>query len=100
MDREQQGGWGYIMSNRYRGTLYVGSTADLAFRVSQHREGVGSKFCAEYGLTRLVWAAFLPTAQEALDHEKRLKRWHRAWKIELIEKANPDWRDLFDDLLK
>ena len=75
MDREQQGGWVYIMSNRYRGTLYVGSTADLPLRVSQHRTSTGSKFCAEHGLTRLVWAEFLPTAQEALDHEKRLKRW-------------------------
>ncbi len=100
MEREQQGGWVYMMADRYRGTLYVGSTADLAFRVSEHREGRGSKFCVEHGLTRLVWAEFLPTMQDAMDHEKRLKRWHRAWKIELVEKANRDWRDLFDDILK
>ena len=100
MERERQGGWVYIMANRYRGTLYVGSTADLAERLSQHREGRGSRFCAEHGLTRLVWAELFATMQEAMDHEKRLKRWHRAWKIELIEKANPDWRDLFDHILK
>ncbi|MCX9147138.1 GIY-YIG nuclease family protein [Erythrobacter sp. WG] len=99
MDRYQHGGWVYIMANRYRGTLYVGSTADLASRVSLHREGHGSRFCAEHGLTRLVWAERFPTMQETMDQEKRLKRWHRAWKIELIEKANANWRDLYDDLL-
>ena len=100
MDREQQGGSVYIMADRYRGTIYVGSTADLAFRVSQHREGQGSKFCAEYGLTRLVWAELLPTMQEAMDQEKRVKRWRREWKFARVEKANPDWRDLFDDIQK
>ena len=100
MDREEKGGWVYIMADRYRGTIYVGSTADLAFRVSQHREGQGSKFCAEYGLTRLVWAELLPTIQEAMDQEKRIKRWRREWKFALIEKANPDWCDFCDDILK
>ena len=100
MDREHQGGWVYTMADRYRGTIYVGSTADLAFRVNQHRTGNGSKFCAEHGLTRLVWAELLPMMQEAMDQEKRLKRWRREWKFALIEKANPDWRDLFGDILK
>jgi len=100
MDREQKGGWVYIMADRYRGTIYAGSTADLAARIIQHREGQGSKFCAEYGLTRLVWAELLPSMQEAMDQEKRIKRWRREWKFALIEKANPDWRDLFDDFLK
>lgn len=99
MDREQKGGWVYIMVHRYRGTVYVGSTADLAFRVSQHREGHGSKFCAEYGLTRLVCAELFSTMQEAMDHERRVKRWRREWKFALIEKANSDWRDLFDETL-
>ena len=100
MDREQQGGWVYIMADRYRGTIYVGSTADLAFRVFQHRSGEGSKFCAEYGLMRLVWMELLPTMQEAMDQEKRVKRWRREWKLALIEKANPDWRDLYEDILR
>jgi len=77
MDREQHGGWVYIMADRNRGTIYAGSTADLAFRVCQHREGQGSKFCAQYGLTRLVWAELLPSMQEAMDQEKRIKRWRR-----------------------
>jgi putative endonuclease len=100
MEREYHGGWIYIMADRYRGTMYVGSTTDLAQRISQHREGLGSKFCAKYGLARLVWAELLPTMQEALDQEKRIKRWRREWKFALIEKANPDWRDLYDDILK
>lgn len=100
MDREQQGGLVYIMADRYRGTMYVGSTADLPFRVSQHRDGEGSKFCADYGLIRLVWMERLPTMQEAMDQEKRIKRWRRDWKFALTEQANPDWRDLYKDILK
>ncbi len=100
MEREKQGGWVYIMADRYRGTMYVGSTADLASRAFQHRDGQGSKFCADYGLTRLVWAELLPTMQEAIYHEKRIKRWRRDWKFALVEKANPDWCDRFADILK
>lgn len=87
------------MADRYRGTMCVGSTADFAARVFQHRQGQGSNFCAEYGLTRLVLAELLPTMQEAMDQEKRIKRWRREWKFALIEKANPDWRDLFDQIM-
>jgi putative endonuclease len=99
MERETRGGWVYLMADRYRGTLYVGVTADLARRVTQHRDGKGSKFCRHYGLTRLVWADRCGTIDEAIAHEKRLKRWRRAWKIELIEKMNPDWDDLYDTLV-
>ena len=98
MDRERSGGWVYIMANRYRGPLYIGVTADLAARVYQHRNNSGSDFCARYNHTRLVWAEFAEPIEEAIAHEKRLKRWRRQWKFELIENANPDWRDLFDDL--
>lgn len=98
MDREQRGGWVYVMADRYRGTMYVGSTADLAFRVFQHRGRNGSNFCAEHGLVRLVWAELFPMMQEAMDQEKRIKRWRREWKFALIEKANRDWRDLFDNI--
>jgi putative endonuclease len=56
MERERRGGWVYMMADRYRGTLYVGVTSDLARRISQHRDGTGSDFCARYGLRRLVWA--------------------------------------------
>ena len=98
MDREQYGGWVYIMANRYRGPIYIGVTSDLAARISQHREGKGSEFCAKYDLTRLVWAEFTRPIDEAIAHEKRLKRWRRDWKFELVEKGNPEWRDLFEEL--
>ena len=87
------------MTNRYRGTLYVGSTTDLAVRISHHRAGKGSEFCTEHDLIRLVWAERLDTIVDAKHHERRLKRWRRDWKIPLIEKANPNWQDLFDQLL-
>lgn len=99
MERETRGGWVYLMTDRYCGTMYVGVIADLPARVSQHRLGTGSGFCARYGLTRLVWAERLATIEEAIEFEKRLKRWQRAWKFELIEKANPDWNDLFNQLV-
>lgn len=93
-----RGGWVYIMSDRYRGAMYVGVTACLAARVHQHRNGDGSDFCRRYGLDKLVWAERGETIQECIAHEKRLKRWHRAWKFELIERGNPAWRDLFETL--
>lgn len=86
------------MANRYRGALYTGVTAHLAARVHQHRTGSGSDFCARHGLTRLVWAEFGDDITACITHEKRLKRWRRAWKFVLIERANPDWRDLYDQL--
>ena len=93
-----KGGWVYIMADRYRGTVYVGVTADLNARIFQHRTGEGSDFCKRYGLTRLVWAERGGDINLCIAHEKRMKRWRRDWKIALIEKANPDWRDLFDTL--
>ena len=92
-------GWVYIMADRYRGTLYVGVTADLPRRIDQHREGSGSDFCARYGLKRLVWAQRCGSITAAIAHEKRIKRWHRQWKFDLIEQQNPDWEDLFGLLI-
>ena len=98
MDRERHGGWVYIMADRYRGTMYVGVTADLTARIHQHREGTGSDFCARYDLKRLVWAESMDSIEGAIVLEKRIKRWRREWKFDLIEKGNPDWDDLFDQL--
>ena len=98
MRGENHGGWVYIMADRYRGTMYVGVTANIRTRIHQHRIGDGSDFCRRYGLTRLVWADHTPSITDAIAHEKHLKRWRRAYKFDLIERANPDWRDLFDDL--
>ncbi|WP_370033121.1 GIY-YIG nuclease family protein [Qipengyuania mesophila] len=99
MDRETRGGWVYIMANRYRGSLYVGVTSDLAHRVAHHRQGTGSDYCARRGLNLLVWAEFTEPIDTCIAHEKRLKRWRREWKFALIEKANPDWEDLYDGLV-
>ena len=98
MDRERQGGWVYIMADRYRGTMYVGVTSDLAARVHQHRNGEGSDFCGKYALTRLVWAEHGDDILSCIAHEKRLKRWRREWKFALIERANSEWNDLYDQL--
>ncbi|WP_225207771.1 GIY-YIG nuclease family protein [Novosphingobium huizhouense] len=99
MQQGTKGGWVYIMADRYRGTLYVGVTADLARRVYQHRTGKGSDFCARYGLNRLVWAERGDEIEDCIAHEKRLKRWKRVYKFDLIERANPDWDDLYEIIL-
>ena len=99
MGEQKRGGWVYIMADRYRGTMYVGVTTFLPHRIQQHREGTGSDFCAKYGLTRLVWAEFAEDIGACIAQEKRIKRWRREWKFELIERANPDWDDLFDTLV-
>src|SRR3546814_15777703 len=67
-------GWVYIMADRYRGTMYVGVTADLPRRIMQHREGTGSDFCVRYGLARLAWAERLDSIEDAIVFEKRVKR--------------------------
>ena len=91
--------WVYIMSNRKDGVLYIGVTADLSRRIVQHREGKGSAFCRRYGLTRLVYAEEHDSIEDAIAREKAMKAWKRAWKIELIEGANPEWDDLFGVVL-
>jgi putative endonuclease len=94
-----RGGWTYIMTNQPRGVLYIGVTANLAARVAQHRAGQGSAFCRKYRLRRLALAEHHDTIDDAIRREKLLKTWKRAWKIELIETANPQWRDLWDDIV-
>ncbi len=90
--------WVYIMASRPRGTLYVGMTNDLRGRVWEHREGVVDGFTKTYGVTMLVYFEQHDSLQSALERERRIKRWARSWKIDLIRSRNPDWRDLFDDL--
>jgi putative endonuclease len=94
----QKGGWVYMMSDRYRGGIYTGVTAKLQARVHQHRQGTGSEFVRQHGFTRLVYAEWLDDIENAIVREKRIKKWRREWKINLIETINPDWEDLFDQL--
>ena len=94
----RRGGWTYIMTNKPGGVLYIGVITDLAARVTQHRSGEGSAFCRRYNLHCLVHAELHATIEEAIVREKMLKAWKRDWKIALIERANPLWRDLGDDI--
>jgi putative endonuclease len=93
-----RGGWTYIMTNHAYGVLYVGVTADLAARIARHRSGKGSSFCRKYRLHRLVLAEHHDSIDDAIRRETLLKTLQRPWKIELIEAANPAWRDLWDDI--
>jgi putative endonuclease len=94
-----RGGWVYLMADRYRGTIYTGVTADIAARTYQHRTQGGSQFVKRYGLLRLVYAEQHERIDDAIAREKAIKKWRRAWKIELIESANPDWLDLNDTII-
>ena len=90
-----KGGYVYIMKNGVSGTLYTGVTADIVARVTQHREGTGSDFCKRHGLKRLVYVEQYERIEDAIWREKAIKAWKRAWKLNLIEKANPGWADLY-----
>jgi putative endonuclease len=85
----------YILTNRPYGTLYVGVTGDLVRRVWQHKEKFVDGFSKEHGLDRLVWYEVHATAYEAITREKVIKKWHRDWKVNLIQAANPGWEDLY-----
>ncbi|NML09813.1 GIY-YIG nuclease family protein [Sphingobium sp. AR-3-1] len=84
------------MTNKPRGVLYIGVTADIAARAEQDRNGTGSAFCKKYGLTRLVLAEPHDDIMRAITREKALKAWKREWKIRLVEERNPSWRDMSD----
>ncbi|MEC9268863.1 MAG: GIY-YIG nuclease family protein [Pseudomonadota bacterium] len=88
----------YILASDRNGTLYVGVTSDLPKRIWEHRNGVAEGFTKKFGVHRLVYAESHETMEAAILREKRVKEWKRAWKIALIEKANPQWRDLYDSL--
>ena len=93
-----KGGYVYIMTNRRNGTLYIGVTSDLIGRVWQHREGVADGFTKRYRCKMLVWYEAYGDIELAIQREKRLKKWNRAWKIRLIEEANPGWKDLSGEI--
>jgi putative endonuclease len=88
----------YVLASKRNGTLYVGVTSDLGRRVSEHRSGAVQGFTRDYGIRTLVFAEFHETMEDAILREKRIKKWRRAWKLELIEQRNPQWRDLYDEL--
>ncbi len=90
----------YILASKRNGTLYVGVTGDPVRRVWEHKTEAAEAFTKRYGVHTLVHVEFHTTMADAIRREKRIKRWRRAWKIALIERTNPGWRDLYDEVLK
>lgn len=88
----------YMLASRQNGTLYTGVTNNLARRVHEHRSKTASGFTKRHGVTRLVYYDTFEAPDEAIAFEKRLKRWPRSWRIQTIEKMNPDWLDLYEEL--
>ncbi len=88
----------YLLASRRNGTLYVGVTSNLPQRVWQHKGDLARGFTQRYGVHTLVWYERYDTMESAIAREKAIKGWKRVWKIALIEKANPQWRDLYDEL--
>ncbi len=89
----------YIMASQQNGTLYVGVTNDLVRRVFEHKSDAVDGFTKRYKVHMLVWFESTSSIEAAILREKQLKNWRRSWKLNLIEKDNPDWNDLYDGLL-
>jgi len=91
--------WVYIMASRLNGTLYTGMTTDLAQRIYEHKNDIKPGFTSTYSVKRLVWFENHDNVIEAIAREKQVKKWRRHWKIQLIEKTNPGWDDLYELLV-
>ena len=89
----------YILASKPKGTLYIGVTNSLAHRVWQHKRGLVEGFTKRYGVHRLVHYEVFARPSEAIQREKRLKKWNRAWKVRLIESTNPEWEDLYGTVM-
>ena len=89
----------YLLASKRNGTLYVGVTSDLVKRVWEHKNDAAEGFSKRYGVHTLVWYEVYETMDFAIAREKAIKDWKRKWKLTLIEKMNPEWRDLYPDLL-
>jgi putative endonuclease len=88
----------YILASKRNGTLYIGVTTDLPARVFAHRSGTGSAFTKKYNVKLLVWYETHDMVTDAIQRETTLKHWLRKWKLDLIEKSNPNWDDLYESL--
>jgi putative endonuclease len=88
----------YILANKRNGTLYIGMTDDLVRRIWEHREGVADGFTKQYDLKMLVWYEQHPSRETAFERERRMKKWNRMWKLREIERTNPEWRDLYEEI--
>ncbi|MBN4085502.1 GIY-YIG nuclease family protein [Flavobacteriaceae bacterium AH-315-B10] len=90
--------WVYIITNKLKGVLYIGVTGGIDDRMERHVEGKENSFASKYKLTQLVYFEEFQYIDDAIAREKQLKNWHRQWKINLIEKDNPDWKNLWKPL--
>jgi putative endonuclease len=89
----------YVLASRRNGTLYIGVTSDLVKRAYEHKQDLIEGFTKQYGVHQLVYFEMHEDMVSAITREKQLKKWNRAWKIELIEQRNPEWRDLYAELV-
>jgi putative endonuclease len=89
----------YILASRRNGTLYIGMTDNLARRIWEHQSGAVPGFTKKYNVKVLVWYELHESRESAFQRERQLKKWNRAWKLQLIERRNPTWRDLTDELV-
>ena len=89
----------YILANQRNGTLYVGVTSDLVKRVYEHKHDLVEGFSKRYGVHRLVWYELHVMMESAIEREKQVKKWNRAWKLRLIEETNSEWRDLYEEIV-
>jgi putative endonuclease len=97
--KDNQGYSVYILASKRNGTLYVGVTNNLARRIYEHKQGAIAGFTKRYRIDKLVYYEMSGDVISAITREKQIKKWNRAWKIKLIESINPDWRDLYSDII-
>ncbi|MBI4654123.1 MAG: GIY-YIG nuclease family protein [Nitrospirae bacterium] len=90
----------YILCSKRNGTLYIGVTSDIVKRVYEHKNNLVGGFTKKYNIHRLVWYEIHKSSESAITMEKQIKKWKRAWKLELIEKDNPQWNDLYEDICR
>jgi putative endonuclease len=96
-----RGGYVYIITNYSNKVLYIGVTSDLYYRIMEHKEKkYANSFSAKYNCNKIVYYEFFTSIEEAIMREKRLKKWNRQWKIDLIENQNPEWKDLINEIIE
>ena len=89
----------YILASKRNGTLYIGVTSDLVKRIWEHKNNLVKGFTERYNVHNLVWYELHENMTSAIEHEKKLKEWKRAWKLDLIEGSNPNWNDLYSTMI-
>jgi len=94
-----KGGYIYIITNKNRTVLYTGVTSNLQARIYEHKQGEGSQFAKKYGCTDLMYYEVFEDIESAIAREKQIKKWKRSYKENVIKRLNPEWRDLYDDIL-